>query len=967
MNYFVSFLTALKVSRYLFRVLVFVLWLISILLSAFYITTALRSEESSVRLTFNLNYDQALRYIQHTNDRLKELKYITENQLSGNVLPSQSLRPQRPANQANSRLNTSALVPLIPYAKCDALAKNWRTTLHSVVTSLHNWSNNFFTTYDINHLFLIDINQLCMVDFGQQDTTGRYDQMIKTLRDQAIKYRNNPQNQRINGQFWVYRDMRPGIGYLYAITPIWLAGYPSAMLGIEQIIHSENMLTPDTRPVGITILDNLGHELLTFNSQLPQEPPNPRWLQSNSWFGYSKGFKYVMLKKNLPPSNLSIVYSLPVSTVLAPVKTLILNSILFNLLLAAVLFILARQFEKRLFTPAERDAQRLEEHEQFNRKIVAYAPVGICILRIPDGTNILSNELAYNYLNMLTHEDKQHLTQLLRSQRVNLVDMLTSSNTHLQISLVHSRYRNENVAICVLVDVSERVKMEKSLQEVAQTAEQANQAKSMFLATVSHELRTPLYGIIGNLDLLRNKPLANSAKQLVVTMSNSSNLLLKIISDILDFSKIESEQLKIESLEFSPREVISHITANYLPLLVRKQLTLYCFIDPQVPGSLHGDAMRLQQVISNLLNNAIKFTDFGCIILQVSCEGDYLMFQVRDTGVGIPAKELPCLFDPFFQIANGMQHDVQGTGLGLAICEKLISMMDGDIAVKTMPGMGSQFTVRIPLYHARKANTMDLSALPCQCCWLAVRNPALYHYLQQLLACHKLNVCHLTTSSANSMPADATTINYHDLLITDSQDNPPWSGQAVILFCRDHIGMPVRQVDGVWLISTASPHDIIPLLHHIYPDNGQTADTINPALSLASTNPHNGDILILVVDDHPVNRQLLSDQLALLGYQCITAHDGVAALDILEKTAIDIVLTDVNMPNMGGYALTRHIRENQLTLPVIGVTANALAEEKQRCLDSGMNDCLSKPVTLTLLQRILADYTNKLRNLAERS
>ena len=179
---------------------------------------------------------------------------------------------------------------------------------------------------------------------------------------------------------------------------------------------------------------------------------------------------------------------------------LILNAILLNVLAGAALFTLARMYERRIFIPAESDALRLEEHEQFNRKIVASAPVGICILRTADGVNILSNELAHTYLNMLTHEDRQRLTQIICGQQVNFVDVLTSNNTNLQISFVHSRYRNENVAICVLVDVSSRVKMEESLQEMAQAAEQASQSKSMFLATVSHELRTPLYGIIGNLD-----------------------------------------------------------------------------------------------------------------------------------------------------------------------------------------------------------------------------------------------------------------------------------------------------------------------------------------------------------------------------------------------------------------------------------------------------------------------------------
>lgn len=211
----------------------------------------------------------------------------------------------------------------------------------------------------------------------------------------------------------------------------------------------------------------------------------------------------------------------------------------------------------------------------------------------------------------------------------------------------------------------------------------------MFLATVSHELRTPLYGIIGNLDLLQTKTLPQSVDRLVTAMNNSSGLLLQIISNILNFSKIESEQLKIEPREFACLEVITHIAGNYLPLLVKKRLGLYCFITQNVPERICADPMRLQQVLSNLLNNAIKFTDTGCIILQVCTYYSYLEFSVRDTGISIPEKDIPRLFDPFFQ----------GTGLGLAICEKLINLMDGDIAVISEPGLGSLFTIRIPLFN----------------------------------------------------------------------------------------------------------------------------------------------------------------------------------------------------------------------------------------------------------------------------
>lgn len=945
MKYLVSFRSTLKVSRYLFRALALLLWLLIAFFSVFYIVNALHDKESEIRQEFNLSSDQAQRYIQRTSDVMKELKYIAENRLTAEngILTSRS---------RDDKTDVPAFLPLFPDSDCSAMSSSWRGSLESLAWFMRYWRDNFSAAYDLNRVFLIGSDNLCMADFGLRDLPVERDDTLKSLHERIVKYRNAPQDERSNNLYWMSQGPRLGIGYFYALTPVYLGNRLQALLGTEQSIRMENFFTPGSLPMGVTILDESGHSLISLTGQDSGIVADPRWMQERSWFGYTSGFRELILKKSLPPSSLSVVYSVPVDMVLERIRMLILNAVLLNVLVGVALFTLARMYERRIFIPAENDAQRLEEHEQFNRKIVASAPVGICILRTQDGTNILSNELAHNYLNMLTHEDRQRLTQIICGQQVNFVDVLTSNNTNLQISFVHSRYRNENVAICVLVDVSARVKMEESLQEMAQAAEQASQSKSMFLATVSHELRTPLYGIIGNLDLLQTKELPKGVDRLVTAMNNSSSLLLKIISDILDFSKIESEQLKIEPREFSPREVMSHITANYLPLVVRKQLGLYCFIEPDVPVVLNGDPMRLQQVISNLLSNAIKFTDIGCIVLHVQRDADYLSIRVRDTGVGIPGKEVVRLFDPFFQVGTGVQRNFQGTGLGLAICEKLISMMDGDIAVDTEPGMGSQFTIRIPLYNAVAPERADVDGLAETCCWLAVRNASLSAYLQSLL----------NWNGIHTKQYDGRELGLQDTLITDDDLEHPSGARAVIVFCRRHIGIPVERAPGEWLHSVAAPHDLLALLGRIY--RVQVVEPQASATQAIEDNEvsRNDDMMILVVDDHPINRRLLADQLGSLGYQCKTANDGVDALNVLSKNHIDIVLSDVNMPNMDGYRLTQRIRQLGLTLPVIGVTANALAEEKQRCLESGMDSCLSKPVTLDVLKQTLAAYVARVRN-----
>jgi two-component system capsular synthesis sensor histidine kinase RcsC len=948
LKYLVSFRTTLKVSRYLFRALALLLWLLIAFVSAFYIVNALHTKEAEIRQEFNLSYDQAQRYIQRTSDVMKELKYIAENRLSveNGVMSSRT---------AKDDTEVPEFEPLFQDSDCGALSSSWRGSLESLAWFMRYWRDNFSAAYDLNRVFLIGSDNLCMANFGLRDMPMEHEQALKILHERIMKYRNAPQDERGNNLFWISQGPRPGVGYFYALTPVYLANRLQALLGIEQTIRMENFFTPGSMQMGVTILDESGQPLISLTGGESKLKIDPHWMQERAWFGYTSGFHELVLKKTLPPSSLSIVYSVPVDLVLERIRMLILNAVLLNILTGAALFTIARMYERRIFLPAEADAQRLEEHEQFNRKIVASAPVGICILRTQDGTNILSNELAHNYLNMLTHEDRQRLTQIICGQQVNFVDVLTSNNTNLQISFVHSRYRNENVAICVLVDVSSRVKMEESLQEMAQAAEQASQSKSMFLATVSHELRTPLYGIIGNLDLLQTKELPKGVDRLVTAMNNSSSLLLKIISDILDFSKIESEQLKIEPREFSPREVMSHITANYLPLVVRKQLGLYCFVEPDVPQQLAGDPMRLQQVISNLLSNAIKFTDVGCIILHLRRDEDYLSISVRDTGVGIPAKEVVRLFDPFFQVGTGVQRNFQGTGLGLAICEKLINMMDGDISVDTEPGMGSQFTIRIPLYSAQNLNPAAIDGLSGKRCWLAVRNASLSQFVESLLARHGVEV----------LRYEGQTPQADDMLISDDELAQPWAGRGAIIFCRRHIGIPLERAPGEWIHSVASPHELLALLGRIYSIEVETAENGGALPSAENTAEANDDMMILVVDDHPINRRLLADQLGSLGYQCKTANDGVDALNVLSKNHIDIVLSDVNMPNMDGYRLTQRIRQLGLTLPVVGVTANALAEEKQRCLESGMDSCLSKPVTLDVIKQTLAVYAARVRKARE--
>lgn len=945
MKYLASFHTTLKISRYLFRVLAMMLWVLGALISFFYFSIVLNDKASLLRQEYNLSYDQSQEYIRRTTDSIRELRYVAVNHLNATVRPA-------PSSGGSARAPFLSLYPLQPSADCQAIYQSNKKPLDAVSDFFTDWQENFSTVYDLNRVFFVDGDWQCMIDFGIRNQALDRDNLLKNLQERFVDQKRlvPPGEWRDETVYWITPASDPDIGYLYAITPIYKGEHLETIMGVEQTIRLDDFITAGKFTYGAKLLNQYNQPLLQFTDKERGMSSTSTYPSDRSYFGYINGYDEIILKKALPPTSFNIVYFMPFSALLSQMNALIINLLLLNLLSAVVLSVLAWVFERKMFLPAQVNAFQLEENEQFNRKIVASAPVGICILRISDGTNLLSNELAHNYLNLLTHEDRLKITRIICERQSKYVDVLTSRNHHLQISFVHSRYRNENVAICVLSDVSARVKMEESLQEMANAAEQASQSKSMFLATVSHELRTPLYGIIGNLDLLQTKTLSKDANRLVAAMQNSSALLLKIISDILDFSKIESEQLKIEPGTFTPREVISHITSNYLPLVVKKNLTLYCFIDPNVPVSLSGDAVRLQQVLSNLISNAIKFTDTGCIVFQVSGDDNYLAFWIRDTGVGIQPREAMKLFDPFFQAGTGVQRHFQGTGLGLAICEKLVNLMDGDMSLISEPGLGSQFGIRIPLYHAVYAVPEINEKLRGSPCWLKVRNASMENYLLMLLRQHGFNV---EIYVGQPLADDA-------ILISDHPLETPLSPFSVQLSAT-HIGGAQEIQDGHWVMSTAAPVDLPPLLERIC-RGGEGEVTPSVPLPLAHYNQtDNSDILILVVDDHPINRRLLADQLGSLGYQVVTANDGVDALNTLSRKTADIVLTDVNMPNMDGYTLTRTLRAQSWQAPVIGVTANALAEERQRCLEAGMDNCLSKPVTLDVLQQSLSYYAQQVR------
>ncbi|WP_369310800.1 two-component system sensor histidine kinase RcsC [Providencia rettgeri] len=923
------------------------LWGMGAFITLFFLYTQFNEYKSDIRQQFHSGFESLQSYIQQTGETLQAIQIMTE-QHRIKLDAYKKVRGSEPELLSSLGGATYSFYKLTLNSDCDYFQYRSERYLHAFEQLNYFWRDSIAAPQGLNHVFLIGSQSYCLVDYPIRSTVSDIEVLKKVGYESARSY----QSLRLQGKerniYTIVHGAQPDNGQIYLVQPIENSGVLTGFIGIERAINLNQFNISKEKSIEIMVVNSHNQPVLYSLAEANPKSSALLTITEPSFFGFNSDYSKLIFKKRILPAQVTVFFSISTSEILSNLESTIFYGAMLNIFTAVLLFFLIWLLERKMLEPAANTAIRLEEHEQFNHKIVASAPVGIIILRLTDGGNILSNELAHDYFRLLNDDDKQRVLTIIRQKTGNYIDVVTTNGTHLQISFVNSRYQNEDVAICVLIDISIRVQMEKSLQDVADAAEQANHAKSMFLATVSHELRTPLYGIIGNIELLQRYELSEKAMRLVSTMDNSSALLLQIISDILDFSKIESKQLKIENKLFNCREVFAYVLANYLPLVAKKRISLYSYIEPDIPDLILNDAVRLQQVVSNIVNNSIKFTHSGFVLLYVWKDHNYLKIEIRDSGIGMTQAVVMQLFDPFFQVydQNNMGH--KGTGLGLAICEKLINLMDGDIEVNSQHGLGSSFVIRIPLYGQEyiQKNVPEYRAnyqIAILC-----KNEFLMNFLSRLLKHAEFSVV-----AGN----DVDTNSAYDLLITDytDKDGAPRS-RFNIKLSSFYAGEFYEAQPNEWVYNTYQL-DKLPILIDkwlVKVAEENTKDQNNHELIEADCRL--SEYHVLIVDDHPINRMLLSEQLANIGFSTATAVDGIDALKYLKNNHADIVLSDVNMPNMDGYQLARELRRLGETLPIIALTANAMAEEKQRCIDAGMNDCLSKPTTITILRETLIRF-----------
>lgn len=661
----------------------------------------------------------------------------------------------------------------------------------------------------------------------------------------------------------------------------------------------------------------------------------------------------------------------------------------------------------------EKVQRELQSLKEFNENIVNSLAEGI-VLEDARGRVVFVNPSMESLLGFTAAELVGHHQKIFISpEELVRIQGKTRSRTKKTLETYETRFRSKSgEVIPVLVsaqslfekgrfkgvlsavtDISEQKRVEEALEASRIEAQAANAAKSEFLANMSHEIRTPMNGIIGMTELAMDTPLSPEQRDYLESIKASADSLLAIINDILDFSKIEARMIDFEPVRFGLRDSVEETAASLALGAHQKDLELVCRVQPDIPDALVGDVRRLRQIIINLAGNSIKFTRRGEVLIEAALESRtrndaVLRFTVSDTGIGIPPEKQGAIFQPFVQADGSMTRKYGGTGLGLAISAQLVKMMGGRIRVESKPGRGSRFsfTARFGIQKraARKTVSVEPAGLRDLPVLVVDDNATNRRILREILTSWRMRPedvpsgrdalallrrrvsknapFSLALVDANMPEMDGFTLierirgnpSLKDLkiMVLTSADRRGDTARCRELGVQAYLTKPVKQSELL---------DAILLTQGAASASGRGKSFITRASASELRIP----LRILLGEDNLINQKVAVHLLEKQGHSVRTASDGREVLSALEKERFDIVLMDVQMPEVDGFEATAIIREKEKGgpdhLPIVALTAHALKDDRKKCLDAGMDDYVSKPLKPEEFFRTIARVVKKNR------